>query len=167
MNALSVDACQSSSELGLKISRTFAAPRHAVYHAWTTQEALRHWAAPSHFVIIEAEGNCRPGGMWHCCMIAPDGTEYRVGGVYREVSPDERLAFTHVWDEEDGPGKETLVTVSFHDEAGGTRMDFEQGVFASAQSRDGHAGGWNECFNLLERYLTQPPHHEPVLKPFR
>jgi uncharacterized protein YndB with AHSA1/START domain len=82
-----------------------------------------------------------------------------VGGVYREIVPNERLVFTHAWDGEDGrPGHETRVTVTLADAPGGkTKMTFRQAAFASKASRDGHEGGWGESFDRLAEYLDQ--HH--------
>ena len=49
-------------------------------------------------------------------------------------------------------GPETIVTVTFQDhghEIPKTKMTFLQEGFASKVSRDGHAGGWSQCFDLL------------------
>lgn len=50
--------------------------------------------------------------------------------------------------------KETLVTVRFSDHPRGTKMRFEQSGFESSGSRNGHKGGWNECFGLLAKHLA-------------
>ena len=59
--------------------------------------------------------SCGPGGGWRAAMRAPDGTEHRLVGTYREIVPPERLVFTHAWLDEDGAARarETLVTVTF------------------------------------------------------
>ena len=38
---------------------------------------------------------------------------------------------------------------------GKTEMNFRQSGFESVDSRDGHAEGWNECFDLLEELLAK------------
>jgi uncharacterized protein YndB with AHSA1/START domain len=64
--------------------------------------------------------------------------------------------FTHAWDDEHGkPGHETVVTVTLVERDGKTEMTFRQGVFKSVESRDGHNGGWTECFDRLEELLTR------------
>jgi uncharacterized protein YndB with AHSA1/START domain len=72
--------------------------------------------------------------------------------------PPERLVFTFAWEgDEDGePGHETLVTLSFAEEGGRTRMTFRQAVFTSVESRDAHEGGWSEAFERLALHLTEP-----------
>jgi uncharacterized protein YndB with AHSA1/START domain len=95
-------------------------------------------------------------------MVSPDGSKLGLGGVYRKVVPDKLLVFTHRWEGPDA-GPETVVTVRFSDApGGGTRIKFEQTGFDSAASRDGHAGGWGECFErldaLLEKLQQKKPH---------
>jgi uncharacterized protein YndB with AHSA1/START domain len=64
------------------------------------------------------------------------------------------LSFTHAWDGPDGkPGHETHVTVKLEDLAGKTKMTFRQVFFESAGQRDGHLGGWSQCFDRLEAHL--------------
>ena len=76
-------------------------------------------------------------------------------GVYREVVPPERLVMTFAWEDEAGqPGHETLITVTFADQAGKTRLTFEQGVFETVESRDSHLGGWSQFMDSLARYLA-------------
>ena len=138
----------------LSLTRVFAAPRPLVFAAWTQPEHLKRWSAPHGFKIPVNEGELRPGGPWRAVMVMPDGTRLGLGGNYTKVVPDELLVFTHRWDGE--PGAETVVTVRFTDApGGGTRMKFEQTGFTSAESRDGHLGGWKECFERLDELLVQ------------
>jgi uncharacterized protein YndB with AHSA1/START domain len=89
-------------------------------------------------------------------MRSPDGDDLWLGGVYREIVFPERLVFTHAWDDASGRrGQETVVTVTFSDEGGGTKMVFRQEGFTSAGERDGHAGGWTECFERLADHLRR------------
>jgi len=140
----------------LVITRVFDAPRELVWKAWTEPERLKQWSAPKGFTIPVAEGEMRPGGAWKSCMRKPDGTELWLAGVYQEIDEPRRLVFTHAWLDGNGkPGPETLVTVTLTERAGKTEMSFRQSGFDSAESRDGHAGGWNECFDRLEGLLAK------------
>jgi uncharacterized protein YndB with AHSA1/START domain len=146
----------SVSDKSLVIERVFDAPRHLVFEAWTKKEHLEKWSAPKGFSIPFSEGDLRPGGRWKCRMLAPDGTEHRVQGVYREIVLNERLVFSHGWEEDDGKiGHETIVTVRFFDEGSKTKIIFEQGEFKSVESRDGHKSGWSQGFDKLGELLTQ------------
>jgi len=142
-------------ELELLITRVFDAPRARVWQAWADPEQMKQWSAPRGFTIPVSEGELRPGGKWRACMRKPDGTDLWLGGVYREVIEPERMVFTHAWDDQNGkPGPETLVTVTFIERGGKTEMNFRQTGFDSAGERDGHAGGWSECFDRLDEILA-------------
>lgn len=140
----------------LVITRVFDAPRDLVWKAWTEPERIKQWSAPKGFTIPVADGELRPGGEWKSCMRKPDGTDLWLAGVYQEIDAPHRLVFTHAWLDENGkPGPETLVTVTLTERAGKTEMSFRQSGFDSLESRDGHAGGWNECFDRLEELLAK------------
>jgi len=120
------------------------------------KELLDQWCAPHGFTIPHSEGDFCPGGKWHCLMISPRGERFPVGGVYREIIPNELLVFTHIWEEDDGtPEHETVVTVRFADEGTKTKVTLEQSVFRSVESRDGHIGGWSEALERLQDLLTK------------
>lgn len=140
----------------LVITRVFDAPRELVWAAWTHPDHARAWG-PKGTSWTFAEAEVAPGGAWRRCMVADaDGTEYWSHGVYREVVEPERLVFTFAWEERDGsPEHETLVTVTLADLGGRTRMTFRQAPFASAESRDGHEGGWSEAFDDLAAHLAR------------
>ena len=77
-------------------------------------------------------------------------------GVYREIVEPERLVFTFAWEDEDGkPGHETLVTVSFAEQGGKTRLTFQQAVFESRGRSRRAQGGWSQCLDRLAEYLAE------------
>lgn len=138
-------------QIVLEIERLFEAPRALVFEMWIKGKNMQHWAAPDGFALPVNEGDARLGGEWRSCMRSPEGEEMWLSGVYREITPPERLVFTHQWD----GGIETLVSVSFEELPGRrTKMRFRQTGFESAASRDGHDGGWQQSFDKLRRYLT-------------
>ena len=66
------------------------------------------------------------------------------------------LCWTHAWEDAAGkPGAETVVTVTFAEELGKTRMTFHQAGFAAADTRDGHKLGWSESFDMLAEHLAR------------
>ena len=143
----------------LVITRVFDAPVGLVWQAWTQDEHLRRWSAPRGYAITQSEGDFRVGGAWRCCMRDPEGGEHWLGGTYREIVENKLLVMTHAWDDESGrPGPETIVTVRFEELGKGlgakTKVTLRQTGFDSIQSRDGHAGGWGECLDLLAGHLA-------------
>src|SRR5918995_7006135 len=113
MAAKKASAAAGTAERELVITRIFDAPLSLVFKAWTEREHLVRWSAPRGFTITHCEGAHHPGGAWRCCMRSPEGTDYWLGGVYREIVEPDRLVFTHAWEDEEGkPGHQTLVTVT-------------------------------------------------------
>jgi uncharacterized protein YndB with AHSA1/START domain len=141
----------------LVITRTFDAPRELVWKVWTDPSHARHWMGPRGFTATHFEQDARPGGKWRGCLRGDDGSrELWQGGVFREIVEPERIVYTFAWDREDGSrGHETLVTITFAEQDGKTRMTFHQAVFDSAGQRDGHRGGWNSTFDRLAEYLAK------------
>lgn len=138
----------------LCITRTFDAPRSLVFKLWTQSEYLKQWSCPKDFTTTFSEGDIRPGGAWRMCMRSPEGKDYCVRGIYHEVVSPERVVFTHAWEDAEGnPGHETLVTVTFSEQAGKTKQTFYQAVFQSVEERDSHEEGWKECFDKLAEHL--------------
>jgi uncharacterized protein YndB with AHSA1/START domain len=84
----------------------------------------------------DACGDGRSGGRRrHRLTSTETGGELWHGGFFREVAPPERLVFTFAWEEEGERGLETLVTVTFLEEGGRTRMTFRQVPFQSVEER--------------------------------
>ena len=142
--------------LRLEIVRIFDAPRQLVYAAWTTPEHLAKWSAPKCFTIPEATTNFQKGGTYYAHMRSPSGDDHRVQGKYLEIVEGKRIVMTHGWlDGACHAGPETIVTVTFEDVGKKTKMTFIQEGFTSTAARDGHAEGWNSCFDLLAEHLAQ------------
>jgi uncharacterized protein YndB with AHSA1/START domain len=144
-----------ATAMRLEIVRIFDAPRALVYEMWATPEHLGTWSAPKGFTIPEARTDFRQGGGWYAHMRSHDGADHRVQGKYLEIVEGARIVMTHAWiDGACNPGPETLVTVTFEDHGKKTKMTFLQEGFTSAAARDGHADGWNQCFDLLDTHLA-------------
>ena len=159
-------ATVSTIEAGeLVITRDFDAPRALVFAAWTDPDHARHWWGPKDYPATHLEMDVRPGGKWRNRLTSTEtGRDLWHGGVFREVVPPERLVFTFAWEEDGERGLETVVTVTFAERGGRTRMTFRQAPFRSAGERDGHAGGWTSCFDRLTEHLAAPHATAPVAR---
>jgi uncharacterized protein YndB with AHSA1/START domain len=137
----------------LHIERTFQAPAEAVFEAFTSKEVLRRWWHAGHdWKTTAAEVDPRVGGTVRVVMRDPHkDAEYGGGGVYTELDPPNRLAFTWTWD--DRP-KETLIEVDFSENDGVTTVHFtHSGLWDDEAVRD-HEDGWNKLFDNLEPTLA-------------
>jgi uncharacterized protein YndB with AHSA1/START domain len=144
-----------SGELGLVITRIFDAPRRLVFEMWTEPEHLAVWWGPRGFTAISGRLDVRPGGAWSRLMQAPDGSIIRKHGIYREIVAPERLVLTYITDDAAGnPGPGTLVTVTFADIGGKTRLTLHQAIFESVAARDDHRRGWTGALERFAKYLS-------------
>jgi len=73
-------------------------------------------------------------------------------GVYREVVPNARIAFSWAW--HSTPERESQVTVSLQPDGGGTLLTLHHAQFFDEAARDGHGRGWNALLDKLENYLA-------------
>jgi uncharacterized protein YndB with AHSA1/START domain len=110
------------------------------------------WFGPSASPgTARAELDVRVGGRYRISFNNASGDYYEVGGVYREVVPNERLVFSWAW--HSTPERESLVTVSIKPDAGGTLLTFHHAQFVDETARDNHARGWTEFLGNLENFV--------------
>ena len=149
------DTTRAPATNELVITRIFDAPRELVFKAWTDKAQAIYWMGPREYPVVYFEQDLRPGGMWRARLHpVAGGDDLWQGGVCREVVPPERFVFTFAWDSKSGlPGDETLITITFDDDHGKTRMTFRQSPFESVGQRDGHRDGWNSTFDRLAEHL--------------
>jgi uncharacterized protein YndB with AHSA1/START domain len=143
------------TEREIVMTRVFDAPRRLVFEAWTNPEHLPHWMlGPEGWTMPVCEIDLRPGGAWHFVWRRADGTEMAMSGVYKEVTPPERLVSTESWG---GNWAETLNTLTLS-EANGRTTITNTILYPSKEARDaalktGMKEGASQGFNRLDEYL--------------
>jgi uncharacterized protein YndB with AHSA1/START domain len=105
----------------LTLRRTYAVSPDKVWRAWTDPQALKLWFKPDGFSVLAAEADVRIGGRFRVLMKDPEGREYDVGGVYRDLVSGRRLVMT--WNWKDQPGEESLLTVTLRPSRTGTELE--------------------------------------------
>jgi uncharacterized protein YndB with AHSA1/START domain len=83
----------ASSTPEFSISRTFNAPREAVWKAYSSLDALSKWWGPKGFEWIDGKLDFKPAGVFHYGMRSPTGEEMWGKFIYREIVKPECLAF--------------------------------------------------------------------------
>lgn len=155
------------------IVRSFDAPPELVWKAWTEPKRLAQWWGPRVMKTPVCEMDVRPGGKYRFVMRAPDGKDYPVKGVYREVVPPSRLVFTmdcseHAPEWHDlvdpkrgsnpNPAGEMLATVTFEKVGERTRqtvrMQLKSAAIRSNMVRMGMNEGWSESLDRLAELLA-------------
>ena len=151
----------------LVIERIFDAPRELVWRAWTEPELLMRWWGPQGFTCPVAKIDLRVGGTFLNCMRTPDGQDYWSTGVYREIVEPERIVCTDSFADADGnvvPAShygmpedvplEMLLTVTFEEYEGKTRMTLRHLGLPEAIERDASTG-WNQSLDKLAEELVR------------
>jgi uncharacterized protein YndB with AHSA1/START domain len=138
----------------VRLERTFAAPRAAVYAALTTAEQLREWWGPRGFTAPRIDFDPQSGGSYRIAMQPPDGELFHLSGDFRAVEPPARLAFTFRWEPADSDDRETLATLELAEDGSGTVVRLTQGEFATEERRALHEAGWTESLERLAGYLA-------------
>jgi uncharacterized protein YndB with AHSA1/START domain len=101
---------------------------------------------------LQAETDLRVGGRYRISFSATDGEYFQVGGVYREIVPNERLVFSWAW--HSTPERESQVTISLKPDDGGTMLTLHHEQFFDQAARDGHEKGWIALLDQLEAFAS-------------
>lgn len=149
------------------------APRALVWKAWTEPMHMAEWWGPKSFTNPVCDMDVRPGGAWRIVMRGPDGADYPLKGVYREVVKPRLLVMTmdlsehpDAWhdlidpnrDKSKGPPSlDPLCTVTFEERGSKTELTIVMS-FVSAGLRDamvkmGMEPGWNQSLDRLAALL--------------
>ena len=118
------------TERSFTIVRTIDATPEQVFSAWTEPAKLGWFFAEPEAENEAPEVDLRVGGAWRQLMVIDEDDSYVTGGIYRDIAPNERLAF--VWGavggwpaiDPDDLDSAPLVTVSLTDADGSTEMTF-------------------------------------------
>jgi uncharacterized protein YndB with AHSA1/START domain len=99
-----------------------------------------------------AETDLRVGGRFKVQFWDPKNTHHSVSGVYREVVPNRKLAFSWAW--QTTPERESLVTIELNPITDGTMLTLTHEQFFDEKARDDHGHGWNVALDRLETFLA-------------
>jgi uncharacterized protein YndB with AHSA1/START domain len=145
------------SEHALVITRVFDAPRELVFKAWAEPEQWIHWLGLRGCSGKVVQSARRPPDAYRYLMRDPEGGDHWLHGVYRELVEPERLVFTWGWANEQWQpiSPETIVTLSFEDVDGKTRLTLRHGLFESVTACDLHREGWIGSFDRFGEHLAR------------
>jgi uncharacterized protein YndB with AHSA1/START domain len=143
---------ERKSDRELVVTRTFNAPAHLVFDAWTKPELFRQWWVPKSMgmTLSSLEMDARTGGSYR--LNFGDGMDFF--GKYLEVTPHSRI----VWTNEEGGENGSVTTVTFEEKDGKTLLVMTE-VYPSKEALDvagtGAADAMHETFGQLDDLLAR------------
>jgi uncharacterized protein YndB with AHSA1/START domain len=152
----------------LVIERVFDAPREMVWRFWTEPELFMKWWGPEHFTSPTCVMDVRVGGKYLWCMRGPDGKDFYSTGVFSEVAPVEKLAYTDSFADPEGNAvpasyygmedfpMESFVTVVLEElSEGKTKMVVKHIGVPEGEMGENTQVGWNQSFDKMATALQQ------------
>jgi uncharacterized protein YndB with AHSA1/START domain len=115
------------------MTRVFDAPRELVYKTYIDPKLLPQWWGMGGTTTVD-KMDVRPGGQWRYVQHDDSGNQYAFSGVYQEVVPPERLAYTFEF--EAMPGHVLVETIVFEEQDGKTKLT-STSVFETLEDLEG------------------------------
>ena len=114
---------------------TFEKTYQVPFDAATT---YAHWVSSDTVIPPAATMNIDPrvGGVYQ--LVMPGG--FSMNGTFTQVEPGKALKYTWLWD---GDDEESVVSVTFSENADGTAVHIVHGEFATQAAYNNHATGWD------------------------
>ncbi len=135
----------------LTIEKTFNAPLHIVWEAWTQPEHILKWWAPNGMEIKLIEHNFTVGGQWKYSMPMPDGNEFISEGTYQEI-----IELTKIVTSANFKPMTEGVELQTYFKADGEKTTLTFSVihatpeYCKQQEEMGFYNGWGSALNRLE-----------------
>jgi uncharacterized protein YndB with AHSA1/START domain len=131
------------------MTRLFDAPRELVFKTYTDPQLLPQWWGMGGTTTVD-KMDVRLGGQWRYVQHDDTGNQYAFSGVYQEVVPPERLAYTFEF--EAMPGHVLLETILFEEVDGKTKLT-STSLFETLEDLEGmlQSGAENGAIVTWER----------------
>ena len=150
------------------LERTYDAALEDVWNLWTTREGIESWWGPEGFIVKVGKLDLRPGGdlLYTMTATGPDQIEFMKNAgmplttqarvTYTEVTPMERLAYTHLVDFVPGvEGYDVATVVEFSVEGTGVRMVVHLDAMHSEEWTQRAISGWQSQLSKADRLFRR------------
>ncbi|MBN8856279.1 MAG: polyketide cyclase [Sphingobacteriales bacterium 50-39] len=77
----------------LIFSRLLDAPIKLVWEIWTSPEHIKIWWGPDGFTNTIKKMDVQPNGEWNLTMHGPDGSDYEIKSVFREIVKYKKIVY--------------------------------------------------------------------------
>jgi uncharacterized protein YndB with AHSA1/START domain len=139
----------------LTIVRRIKASPARVWAAITQPDQMIQWWGPDAGPTLDVVADVRPSGRFSVVFRLLNGDEHNPTGIYREVVPEKKLAFT--WNLPGAVEPETLVTFRLVPFDGGTVLTLTHERLPDEESRTTHEQGWSGLLDKLPVFLGVAP----------
>ena len=139
------------SDREIVVTRSFDAPAHLVFEAWSNPELFQRWWVPKSMgmTLYACEMDVRTGGTYR--LNFGEGMDFF--GRYLEVTPPSRI----VWTNEEAGEDTSVTTVTFEEQDGRTLLVMTE-LYPSKEALDaagtGAADATQETFGQLDELLV-------------
>lgn len=146
----------------LTFQRTFDAPRHLVWKAWTDPGHLSAWWGPDGFKTSVRRMELMAGGTFELTMLGPDGRSWPCRGIYREIREPERLVLAGEAPDGHACGgglpPRAIVTITFQESGRKTTVTvhtlLQSAADLEAAVANGYREGWAATLDHLAQHLS-------------
>lgn len=161
----------TGNEHSIIITRVFNAPLELFYKVWTSPEHIEQWWGPEGMTTKVLEYEFKVGGKTKYVMISPDGKEYPVLGVFKEIVENEKIVTTDAFGDEFEAYQQQAqdmgyklpkidsLSALFEEVEGKTKLTLII-KHPTYEDKELHQNmkvseGWNSSFNCLDTYINQ------------
>lgn len=146
---------ERTSDREVVVTRTFDAPAHLVFEAWTNPELFRQWWVPRSMgmTLRSCELDVRTGGTYRLAFGDDPESPTAFFGRYLDVVPDQRI----VWTNEESGADGSVTTVTFEEMGGRTTLVVRE-LYPTKEALDAAGTGaqeaMHETFAQLDELLA-------------
>ncbi len=139
----------------VSLHRVLKAPPEKVYKAFTNADAMAFWLPPYGYLCRVLQLDAKVGGTYKMAFINfSTGNGHSFGGKYLEITPNEFLKYTDVFDDPNMPG-EMITTVWLKKVSVGTELKVTQEGIPDMIPAELCYLGWQESLEKLKK-LVEP-----------
>ena len=148
----------------VRLHRVLRATPERIYRAFLDPDAVAKWLPPNGFTGKVHQLDAKVGGTYKMSFTNfTTGTSHSFGGTYLELTPNERLRYTDVFDDPNLPG-EMQTTITLKQVFCGTELNITQEGIPAAIPVEACYLGWQESLALLAKLVEAEIPDQPMEK---
>ena len=146
----------------VRLHRVLRATPERIYRAFLDPDAVAKWLPPNGFTGKVHQLDAKVGGTYKMSFTNfTTGTSHSFGGTYLELTPNERLRYTDVFDDPKLPG-EMQTTITLKQVFCGTELNIAQEGIPAAIPVEACYLGWQESLALLAKLVEAEIPDQPM-----